>query len=71
MRKSLLVPVISLALIIGCAGSKPEPVKSRDLPDWVMNPPKIENGWLYLNDDPGVGLDLSSEALLKFGSKII
>ena len=35
------------------------------------NPPKIENGWLYLNDEPGLGLDLSSEALLKFGSKII
>jgi L-alanine-DL-glutamate epimerase and related enzymes of enolase superfamily len=36
-----------------------------------LNPPKIENGWLYLNDEPGLGLDLSSEALLKFGSKII
>ena len=35
------------------------------------NPPKIENGWLYLNDEPGLGLDLSMDALLKFGSKIV
>ena len=35
------------------------------------NPPKIQNGWLYLNDEPGLGLDLSEDALLKFGKKII
>ena len=35
------------------------------------NPPKIQNGWLYLNDEPGLGLDLSKDALLKFGKKII
>ena len=35
------------------------------------NPPKIENGWLYLNDEPGLGLDLSEDALLKFGNKIV
>ena len=31
MRKSLLIPLISLVLIIGCAGLKPEPVKGKDL----------------------------------------
>ena len=36
-----------------------------------INPPKIENGWLYLNDKPGLGLDLSKDALLKFGNKIV
>ncbi len=35
------------------------------------NPPKIENGWLFLNDEPGLGLDLSKDALLKFGNKIV
>ena len=35
------------------------------------NPPKIENGWLFLNDEPGLGLDLSEDALLKFGNKIV
>ena len=35
------------------------------------NPPKIENGWLHLNDKPGLGLDLSKDALLKFGNKIV
>ena len=35
------------------------------------NPPKIDKGKLYLNDKPGLGLDLSNDALLKFGNKII
>ena len=35
------------------------------------NPPKIDKGNLYLNDEPGLGLNLSNDALLKFGNKII
>ena len=35
------------------------------------NPPKIENGWLYLNEEPGLGLTLSKDALAKFGNKIL
>ncbi len=34
------------------------------------NPPKIDNGWLYLNKEPGLGLHLSKKALAKFGKKI-
>ena len=35
------------------------------------NPPKIENGWLFLNEEPGLGLNLSKDALAKFGNKIL
>ena len=35
------------------------------------NPPKIENGWLTLNPDPGLGLTLSEKAIGKFGEKIL
>ena len=35
------------------------------------NPPKIENGWLTLNQDPGLGLTLSERAIGKFGEKIL
>lgn len=35
------------------------------------NPPDISNGWLTLNQDPGLGLRLSDKALAKFGEKII
>jgi len=35
------------------------------------NPPKIENGWLTLNSDPGLGLTLSEKAINKFGEKIL
>ena len=34
------------------------------------NPPRIENGTLYLNDAPGLGLTLSERAIEKFGTRI-
>ena len=34
------------------------------------NPPRIENGTLYMNDAPGLGLTLSEEAIEKFGTRI-
>lgn len=33
------------------------------------NPPRIENGTLYLNDEPGLGLALSEKAVAKFGAR--
>ena len=35
------------------------------------NPPKIEDGYLTLNNTPGLGLKLSEAALKKFGTRII
>ena len=35
------------------------------------NPPNIENGWLTLNEAPGLGLTLSESALAKFGTQIM
>jgi len=34
------------------------------------NPPRIENGTLYLNDEPGLGLALSEKAVAKFGARM-
>jgi len=34
------------------------------------NPPKIANGWLTLNETPGLGLILSETAVIKFGERI-
>jgi L-alanine-DL-glutamate epimerase-like enolase superfamily enzyme len=34
------------------------------------NPPKIEGGWLTLNEAPGLGLTLSEAAVKKFGTPI-
>ena len=34
------------------------------------NPPRIENGTLYLNEEPGLGLTLSERAIEKFGTRI-
>jgi D-galactarolactone cycloisomerase len=35
------------------------------------NPPKIANGWLTLNQAPGLGLTLSEAAIRKFGRQIL
>jgi L-alanine-DL-glutamate epimerase-like enolase superfamily enzyme len=35
------------------------------------NPPKIDNGWVTLNDAPGLGLSLSSSALKRYGERIL
>lgn len=34
------------------------------------NPPKIADGWLTLNDAPGLGLTLSEAAVAKFGTRV-
>ena len=34
------------------------------------NPPEIADGWLTLNEDPGIGLTLSKAAVKKFGTRI-
>jgi D-galactarolactone cycloisomerase len=34
------------------------------------NPPRIANGWVTLNDAPGLGLTLSGAALKKYGERI-
>ena len=34
------------------------------------NPPRINNGWLTLNEAPGLGLTLSESAITKYGKKI-
>jgi len=35
------------------------------------NPPKIANGWMTLNEAPGLGLTLSDAAVRKFGERIL
>ena len=35
------------------------------------NPPYIDNGWLTLNEAPGLGLTLSESAVKKFGTRVL
>ena len=35
------------------------------------NPPHIDNGWLTLNEAPGLGLTLSESAVIKFGTRVL
>ncbi len=35
------------------------------------DPPRIENGMLYLNDKPGLGLELRPDTIEKYGRRIV
>ncbi len=35
------------------------------------SPPKLSNGWLTLNNRPGLGLSLSKDAITKYGKRIL
>jgi len=34
------------------------------------NPHKMDNGWIHLNEKPGLGLQISEAALKKFGKLV-
>ena len=61
MNKLYLSILSVLLLIMGCAGSKPEPVKNKDLPDWVMNPPKYENKYVGVGSAKRGSFELSKQ----------
>jgi D-galactarolactone cycloisomerase len=51
--------------------SFPDPERDPLQAELFTNPPALENGWLALNDAPGLGLDLSPAALAKFGERVM
>ena len=50
--------------------SFPDPERDPLQAELFANPPRIEDGWLTLNPDPGIGLTLSEEALAKFATPV-
>ena len=50
--------------------SFPDPERDPLQAELFENPPRIEDGWLTLNDAPGLGLTLSASAMEKFGTRI-
>jgi len=35
------------------------------------NPPQLKDGWLTMNDTPGLGLTLSEDAVSKYGERVV
>ena len=52
-------------------GSFTDPERDPLQAELYENPPKIDGGYLTLNDTPGLGLKLSEAALKKFGTRIL
>ncbi len=51
--------------------SFPDPARDPLQAELFDNPPRIEDGWLYLNDAPGLGLTLSEKSVQKFGDRVL
>jgi L-alanine-DL-glutamate epimerase-like enolase superfamily enzyme len=55
----------------GCfVESFPDPERDPLQAELFENPPSIANGWVTLNDAPGLGLTLADGALKKFGERV-
>ena len=50
--------------------SFPDPERDPLQAELFENPPEIENGWLTVNEEPGLGLTLSQAALMRYGTRI-
>ena len=61
MKNNLVLMLTSLIMFAACAGSKPKPIKNKDLPDWVLNPPKIENKFVGVGSANRGDFELSKQ----------
>ena len=61
MNRILPFSLSLFLLIIGCAGSKPDPIKNKDLPDWVMKPPKLDNKYVGVGSAKRGSFELSKQ----------
>ncbi len=61
MSKWLMTLLSVSLLVLGCAGSKPNPVKEKDLPDWVMAPPKFDNKYVGVGSAKRGSFELSKQ----------
>jgi D-galactarolactone cycloisomerase len=55
----------------GCIVESFDPVRDPLQAELFENPPIIANGWVTLNDAPGLGLTLAEAALDKFGERVL
>ena len=61
MNRFFVLSMIFLILLFGCAGSKPDPVRNKDLPEWVMNPPKYDNKYVGVGSAKRGSFELSKQ----------
>tara|TARA_B100000073_G_scaffold342392_1_gene345423 strand:+ start:769 stop:1335 length:567 start_codon:yes stop_codon:yes gene_type:complete len=61
MNRFFVLSMISLILFFGCASSKPDPVRNKDLPEWVMNPPKYDNKYVGVGSAKRGSFELSKQ----------
>jgi len=63
-------PVLD-AMLVADPESFTDPERDPLQAELFENPPEIADGWLTLNEAPGLGLTLSEAALKKFGEQIL
>ena len=46
MKRISFYSSILLLILFSCSSNKPKNIKSKDVPDWYLNPPKIEGKYV-------------------------
>ena len=59
MKKILLGTISVFIYLAGCASTNSKPVKEKDVPDWYLNPPKIEGKFIGVGDAQRPQISLS------------
>tara|TARA_B100001250_G_scaffold395519_1_gene400512 strand:+ start:76 stop:621 length:546 start_codon:yes stop_codon:yes gene_type:complete len=59
MKKVFLVSISLFLLFSACASTKSNPVKEKDVPNWYLNPPKIEGKYIGVGDAQRPQISLS------------
>ncbi len=55
----------------GCIVESFDPERDPLQAELFENPPSVANGWMTLNDAPGLGLTLAAAALKKYGERVL
>jgi hypothetical protein len=48
MKNKIIITILGLLILGGCAGTKP--ASQKDVPDWYLNPPKYEDRFVGVGD---------------------
>ena len=59
MKKTLLSSISMILLFSACASTKSKPVREKDVPDWYLNPPKVEGKYIGVGDAERPQINLS------------
>ena len=59
MKRIFFYTSILFLILYSCSSNKPKNIKNKDVPDWYLNPPKIEGKYVGVGDAKRPQISLS------------